>query len=230
MHSSKSSFLLVAACAALLISLLACTGAVRNKESPADMDARKLALLDSTYQRLLALTAASANADTILFLLTDGSRDWLDTMERAALQAPREDVEKRPFHEIMTIVTYRLLLREHQFAGIADHRMLRLATGRHGILQVVAGLKLGDFEIRNDRGSRGLASSPKVPVLVFAWDDQHWKLDLVETLPLVTRGLETIGVKKDWTPAATVLYLLDKNYHNVYRNVDESLLDPVPSI
>lgn len=229
MHWFKVS--ICALCAWGMVAVLgACAGTERSEMPHADMADHKLALLDSTYTKMLEMTAAMAPADSILPLLTDGSRDWLDTIERAAQTESREQVERRPFHEIMTIVTYRLLLRENQFAGIPEHRMLRLATGQHGILQKVSSLKLGPFEVKNDRGSRGLAGSPKVPVLVFAWDDRAWRLDLVETLPLVTRGLETIGVKKDWTPAGTVLYILDKAYHNVYRNVDESLLEPVPSI
>lgn len=228
MHGIKHSLRLFFVVAAL--SLGACAGTERESIRYSELDSYKLAALDSTYLHILAKTAESAPPDTLLPLLTDGSRDWLDTIEQAALNEPRAKVEKRPFHEIMTILTYRLLLREHQFAGIPEHRMLRLATGKEGILHQVAGLKLGPFEVKNDRGFRGLAQSPRVPVLVFAWDDRDWKLDLVETLPLVTRGMETIGVKKDWSPARTVLFLLERHYYNVYRNVDESLLDPVPSI
>ncbi len=215
---------------ASLLLLASCAGARHESESHQEVELRKVEKLDSTYIRLMQFARESAPPDTLLPMLTDDSRNWLDTMEQAALQAPREDVEKRPFHEIMTIVTYRLLLRENQFAGITEHRMLRLSTGKDGILQKVSSLSLGPFEVRNDRGFRGLSISPKVPVLVFTWDDRHWKLDLIETLPLVTRGFESIGVKKDWTPARTVLFLLDKHYHNMCRNLDESLLDPVPSI
>lgn len=226
MHRNKIGF----AIGALLLALLGCAGTERQEMEHSDLEPYKLAKLDSAYGRMLRLSAETAPADSLLPLLTLGSRDWLDTLEQAALNEPREGVEKRPFHEIMTIVTYRLLLREHQFAGITEHRMLRLATGRHGILQKVTSLKMGPFEVKNDRGSRGLANSPKVPVLVFAWDDRNWQLDLVETLPLVTRGMETIGVKKEWTSAETVLYILEKVYHNTYDRVDESLLDPVPSL
>lgn len=214
----------------LALSLASCAGTERTNVRHDELEAQKIALLDSSYRKLLALAEASAPPDSILPFLTDGSQDWLDSIEQAALSENRSEVEKRPFHEIMTIVTYRLLLRENLFAGIPEHRMLRLATGQHGILRKVNSLKLGNFEVKNDRGYRGLASSPKVPVLVFAWDDRHWKLDLVTSLPLITRGMETISVKKDWTPANTVLFILERVYHNVYRNVDESLLDPVPSI
>lgn len=226
MHRNKIGF----AIGALLLMLCGCAGTEREEVAHSDMEPYKLARLDSSYARMLRLSAETAPADSLLPLLTLGSRDWLDTLEQAAMNEPRERVEQRPFHEIMTLVTYRLLLREHQFAGITEHRMLRLATGKHGILQKVTSLKLGPFEVKNDRGIRGLSSSPKVPVLVFAWDDRNWQLDLVETLPLVTRGMETIGVKKEWTSAETVLYILEKVYHNTYDKVDESLLDPVPSL
>lgn len=215
---------------ALVTIWTGCAGAQREQVAYSELDTLKLAALDTAYHRLLIKTAEKAPPDTLLPMLTDGSRDWLDTIEQAALRDSRAQLEQRPFHEIMTIVTYRLLLREHQFAGIPEYRMLRLATGQSGILQKVSRLKLGPFEVKNDRGFRGLAQSPRVPVLVFAWDDRVWKLDLVETLPLVTRGLETIGVKKDWTPSRTVLFLLDLQYKDIYRNIDETLLDPIPSI
>jgi len=107
--------------------------------------------------------------------------------------------------------------------------MLSLVTGPNGVIQRAVNLKLGPFEVKNDRGSVGLATSSKVPIILFTWDDSSWKLDLVATMPLITKGLETIGVKKDWSNTKLVLYLLEKEYHYNYNNIDESLLEPVPA-
>ena len=83
------------------------------------------------------------------------------------------------------------------------------------------------FEIKNDRGSVGLASSPKVPIMLFNWDDTKWKLDLIETLPLITKGIEATAAKKNWTGAKLALYWLDKKYHLQYSRLDESLFEPI---
>jgi hypothetical protein len=137
---------------------------------------------------------------------------------------------QRPFHEILVIVTYRLLLRENVLAEYPDYKMLRFALGEKGILRRAKDLKLGPFEVKNDRGSRGLAESPKVPIVIFKWDEMRWKFDLPESMQLLTRGLETISVKKDWSNAKTAIYLLEKYYHNTFFNINESLLNPVPAI
>jgi hypothetical protein len=137
---------------------------------------------------------------------------------------------QRPFHEILVIATYRLLLRENVLAEYPDYKMLRFALGEKGILRRAKDLKLGPFEVKNDRGSRGLAESPKVPIVIFKWDEMRWKFDLPESMQLLTRGLETIGVKKDWSNAKTAIYLLEKYYHNAFFNINETLLSPVPGI
>jgi hypothetical protein len=101
-----------------------------------------------------------------------------------------------------------------------------IATGSAGILQWVPRRPWGPFDINHDRGTRGLAQSPKVPILIFDWDDAQWKFNLYQTIPLVVRGLETIGIKKEWTPSYTAIYLIEKAYHHRVWKIDESLLNP----
>lgn len=190
----------------------------------------KLQALEAAYQRLLNISARTSAPDSVLLLLTDNSRYWLESIEQAALYESASLVEQRPFHEILIIVTYRLLLRENVLAEYPDYKMLRFALGEKGILRRAKDLKLGPFEIKNDRGSRGLKESPKVPIMIFRWDEMRWKFDLPESMQLLTKGLATIGVKKEWSNAKTAIYLLDKYYRNTFFYIDESLLNPVPSI
>ncbi|GHV11173.1 hypothetical protein AGMMS49938_01390 [Fibrobacterales bacterium] len=217
-------FVIIGLIAFLLIS---CASSVPQTETDIQY---KTAALETAYQTLLAIPAKTAAPDSVLLLLTDNSRYWLEDMERAAINEDSTEVDKRPFHEILVIVTYRLLQRENVLAEYPDYKMLRFALGEKGILRRAKDLKLGDFEIKNDRGSRGLAESPKVPIMIFKWDEAHWKFDLPESTKLMTRGLETIGVKKDWSNAKTAIYLLEKYYHNVFLNVNETLLNPNLSI
>jgi len=186
--------------------------------------------LEVAYQNLMDIPARTAVPDSVLLLLTDNSRFWLESIEQAALYEDSALVVQRPFHEIMVIVTYRLLLRENVLAEYRDYKMLRFALGEKGILRRAKDLKLGPFEVKNDRGSRGLAESPKVPIVIFKWDEMRWKFDLPESMQLLTRGLETIGVKKDWSNAKTAIYLLEKHYYRDFFNINETLLSPVPAI
>ena len=105
--------------------------------------------------------------------------------------------------------------------------MLYLLLYNSGFLDLVDRVNMGPFEVKNDRGSVGLASSPKVPIMLFDWDDTKWKLDLIETLPLITKGVEATAAKKNWTGARLALYWLDKKYHLQYSRLDESLFEPI---
>jgi len=214
----------------IAIQMVSCASNPPQPEmTESEIESRKQAM-EAAYQNLLNISAKTAVPDSVLLLLTDNSRYWLEDIERAALYEDSALVAQRPFHEIMFIITYRLLLRENVLAEYPDYKMLRFALGEKGILRRAKDLKLGPFEIKNDRGSRGLAASPKVPIMIFKWDEMRWKFDLPESMQLLTRGLETIGVKKDWSNARTAIYLLEKYYHNTFFNINETLLSPVPAI
>jgi len=210
--------------------LVSCASSGTSTSSGPVDETAKLQALDTAYQNLISIPAHTAAPDSVLLLLTDDSRFWLESIEHAALNEDSALVEQRPFHEILTIITYRLLLRENVLAEYPDFRMLRFALGKQGILHRAKDLKLGPFEIRNDRGTRGLQDSPRVPIMIFRWDEMRWKFDLPESMKLLTRGLATISVKKDWSDSKTALTLLQRYYHNVYFNINESLLHPVPRI
>ena len=213
----------------LIAFLFSCVSSQPQTETAIDSE-HKIQALEGAYQKLLNIPAKTAAPDSVLLLLTDNSRFWLESIEQAALYEDSSLVEQRPFHEILVIATYRLLLRENVLAGYPDYKMLRFSLGEMGILRRAKDLKLGPFEIKNDRGTRGLAESPRVPIMIFRWDELRWKFDLPESMQLLTRGLATIGVKKDWSNSRTAIYLLQRYYHNVFFNVNETLMHPVPAI
>ncbi|MCL1967643.1 MAG: hypothetical protein FWF67_07140 [Fibromonadales bacterium] len=214
----------------LILAAFVSVSCVSSKpETEVDRQGKEQAL-EAAYERLLNISAKTSSPDSVLLLLTDDSRFWLENIERAALYEDASLVEQRPFHEILVIVAYRLMLRENVLSEYPDYRMLRFALGEKGILRRAKDLKLGPFEIKNDRGSRGLKESPKVPIMIFRWDEMRWKFDLPESMQLLTKGLATIGIKKDWSNSKTAIYLLDRYYRNTFFNIDESLLNPIPSI
>ncbi|NLB63768.1 MAG: hypothetical protein GX801_06635 [Fibrobacter sp.] len=190
-------------------------------------DSLRLVLLEKTYHRILTFDLNKEPMDSIKVMLTDESLYWIEEIENAALNESRDFVEARPFHEILTIVTFRILERDKKLRGIYSDRLLHLALGHSGLFSKVNSLELGEFEIKVDRGMRGLKISPKVPIIFFEWEDNRWKFDLYNTMPLVLRGVETIGIKKEWEPGYTVIYLLEKLYRRQLNfDIDEEFLEP----
>ena len=201
------------------------TAAVRDAKFKAQ-EADKLAMLESMYELFKSSVKNRAPSDVLLGFLTDSSEYWLDTLENHAKIYDATAMDTCQFYEAYAIVLYRLFEREHLW-DVPDYRMLYLLLYNSGFLDVVDRVNMGPFEIKNDRGSVGLASSPKVPIMLFDWDDTKWKLDLVETLPLITKGVEATAAKKNWTGARLALYWLDKKYHLQYSRLDESLFEPI---
>lgn len=202
-------------------------------ETAAEKDAKfqereqdKLSMLESMFDNFKAAVKENKSADTLLGYLTDSSEYWLDTLENHAKTYNAEAIDTCLFYEAYAIILYRLFEREHLWET-QDDRMLYLLLSKSKFLDLVNRVNVGPFEVKNDRGSVGLAKSPKVPIMLFEWDDSSWKLDLVETLPLITKGIEATASKKSWTGAKLALYWLDKEYHMQYSRLDESLFEPI---
>ena len=199
--------------------------AVRDSKFKAQ-EAEKLAMLDEMYTLFKESVKNRAPSDILLGFLTDSSEYWLDELENHAKTYDAAAMDTCQFYEAYAIVLYRLFEREHLWT-VPDYRMLYLLLYNSGFLDLVDRVNMGPFEVKNDRGSVGLASSPKVPIMLFKWDDTKWKLDLIETLPLITKGVEATAAKKNWTDAKLALYWLDKKYHLQYSRLDESLFEPI---
>ena len=201
------------------------TAAVRDAKVKAQ-EADKLTMLEEMYGLFKESVRNHAPSDILLGFMTDSSEYWLDELENHAKTYDAAAMDTCQFYEAYAIVLYRLYEREHLWE-VSDYRMLYLLLYGSEFLNLVDHVKMGPFEVKNDRGSVGLASSPKVPILLFAWEDTKWKLDLVETLPLITKGTEATASKKNWTGAKLALYWLDKKYHMQYSRLDESLFEPI---
>ena len=201
------------------------TAAVRDAKVKAQ-ESQKLAMLEEMYDLFKKSVENRAPSDILLDFLTDSSEAWLDELESHAKSYDATAMDTCQFYEAYAIVLYRLYEREHLWT-VPDYRMLYLLLYDSGFLDLAKHVKMGPFEVKNDRGSVGLASSPKVPIMLFNWDDTKWKLDLIETLPLITKGVEATAAKKNWTGAKLALYWLDKKYHLQYSRLDESLLEPI---
>lgn len=186
----------------------------------------KQAMLESMFRNLLSAIHEDTPADDLYAMLTDSSEYWLDTLENHARTYKPEDLDTCQFYEIYSILLYRLYEREHLWQ-VPEDRMLWLYMSKAGIMHNFTKLKLGPMKIKNDRGSIGLAQSPEVPIMIFEWDDKSWKLDLVETVPLITKGIEATAVKKSWTNKKLALYWLDREYHMTYSRLDDSLCEPI---
>ena len=186
----------------------------------------KQAMLESMFRNLLSAIHQDTPADDLYAMLTDSSEYWLDTLENHARTYRPEDLDTCQFYEIYSILLYRLYEREHLWQ-VPEDRMLWLYMSKAGIMHNFTKLKLGPMKIKNDRGSIGLEQSPEVPIMIFEWDDKSWKLNLVETVPLITKGIEATAVKKSWSNKKLALYWLDREYHMTYSRLDDSLCEPI---
>ena len=186
----------------------------------------KQAMLESMFRNFLNAIHEDTPADDLYAMLTDSSEYWLDTLERHAMTYGPAELDTCQFYEIYSILLYRLYEREHLWQ-VPEDRMLWLYMSKAGIIHNFTKLKLGPMKIKNDRGSIGLEQSPEVPIMIFEWDDKSWKLDLVETVPLITKGIEATAVKKSWSNKKLALYWLDREYHMTYSRLDDSLCEPI---
>ena len=242
MHAQKDK-ILVAIAMAFLMLLSACAGATDNTSSKkssgiANQNAQaknaqyqervqdKQALLENMFQNFLDGIRNGASAEVLYGYLTDSSEYWLDTLEVHARRYDAEKLDSCQFYEAYSIILYRLYEREHLWET-EDDRMLFMLLSKSGMLDRFLRLQLGPMKVKNDRGSIGLAKSPDVPIMLFVWDDQTWKLDLPATLPLITKGIESIAVKQNWTNRKLALYWIEKEYHMTYSRLDDSLLEPI---
>lgn len=186
----------------------------------------KQAMLENMFQEFIAATRTDTPAEQLLAMMTDTSEYWLDTLENRAKVYTSEDLDNSQFYEVFAILMYRLYEREHLFE-VSEDRMLWLLMSKEGLFQKFTNLKLGPMKVKNDRGSIGLASSPEVPIMLFEWDDTAWKLNLAETIPLITKGMEATASKKNWSNKKLALYWIDNEYHMQYSRLDESLCEPI---
>lgn len=218
--------------AVLAIVFAACAGSseVQNtQQKNAQVQERaqdKQTALEEMFKNFFFAVRNGASAQDLYDFLTDSSEYWLDTLENHARVYTPEQIETCQFYEAYVIIMYRLYEREHLWET-EDDRMLYMMLSKSGLLDRFTRLKLGPMKVKNDRGSIGLEKSPDVPIMLFEWDDQTWKLDLPETLPLITKGIESIAVKKNWTNRKLALYWIEKEYHMTYSRLDESLLEPI---
>lgn len=241
MHILKNK-IVMALSVALALGFTACAGTAESPKADASASAGesaqvknaqyegqqqdKQAMLESMFQRFLDAVRNGSDAETLYGYLTDTSEYWLDTLENHAKTYNSEALDTCQFYEAYTIILYRLYEREHLWATDED-RMLFMMLSKSGMLDRLTNLPLGPMKVKNDRGSIGLAKSPEVPIMIFEWDDTAWKLNLPETVPLITKGIESIAVKKNWSGKKLALYWIEKEYHMTYSRLDESLLEPI---
>ena len=233
MHILKNKIVVVLSFA-VLVCLASCAGSKSTPDESAEIKNAKVqvreqdkqGMLESMFKNLISAIHADTPADELYAMLTDSSEYWLDTLEQHARVYGPDELDTCQFYEAYSILLYRLYEREHLWQ-VPEDRMLWLYMSKAGVMRNFTRLKLGPMKVKNDRGSVGLAQSPEVPIMIFEWDDKAWKLDLVETVPLITKGVEAIALKKSWSNRKLALYWLDREYHMTYSRLDDSLFEPI---
>lgn len=206
-------------------SSMAESALVKNEKAK-DREIDKEAALKEMFQNFLTAVEQNVPAETMLEMLTDSSEYWLDTLESHARIYTAENLDTCSFYEAYSILLYRLYEREHLW-NVTEDKMLTLYLSSTGEIRKFTKLNLGPLKVKNDRGSIGLSKSPEVPIMIFEWDDSAWKLNLAETIPLITKGMEATAQKKNWSGKRLALYWIEQQYHLQYSRLDDSLCEPI---
>lgn len=208
-----------------LVSLLliSCVSTGRETAPRAKLEKLEELRLQQTFGQILNAVQAQKGPDSLKPFLSRDSRLWITELEQAARRDSRAQLEERSFDQLLIILGIRLLDRKGLMRNTARDTLLHLALNNQSPLRKALSLNLGTGVVKRERGYLGLAQTPLVPLLHFKLEDGEWRLDLRSTMPLVTRGLETIGPKKNWTPTHTALHLLNRAYR---LPAEEDLLEP----
>lgn len=181
--------------------------------------------LASLHRLWEELGEATNSADTRRFtaLLTQESADWLDTLVEGIERMPEEAIRARPFHEAFLVLGSRFLFRNQELESYHYDNVIAATLKERPLHGLFSRGEFGNFWFENEEAWRGLARAGSVPLFFFRKENGRWRLDLIRTLPVVMRGLEAVGVKKNLAPADAVIYILD--LHLRY-SADASLLQP----
>jgi hypothetical protein len=190
-----------------------------------EADSLKLiARLDSFY---VAFPKFSNDRDLNLLepRLTEESIEWFEDILDAVASADSLDLSKRPFFEVISILGLRYYHRERLLEDLEINTAFRFFATQ-GYMKQLFGLKdLGGFWIEKERyGFRGLAKAPSIPIFRFELVHDQWRLQLPETLEVISRSSENLGIKKGWSSIDAALKFLDKLF--VKSIIDERLLRP----
>jgi hypothetical protein len=172
------------------------------------------------------LKRAATSKDTSSFKnsLSQESQDWLQSLEDKIYNMDSNQVKDAPFYEIMVVLSLRHFIRNQSWDSVDENTILAFLLSKGPLNTLFHNMQwakpiLGD----DDDGFIGFATAPQIGVLFFKEEYGQWKLDLLRSLPLVTRGIESAMIKQGKSEVDFTLQMLStlSNY-----KVSRSILSP----
>ena len=134
------------------------------------------------------------NTDSLLPMLAPDARSWLREMIWLSRDANREDLADRPFYEVLFTLALRVKQRQNPGLHIDEAEALKLMFTHGGpAYKAVIRNEFGPPTIRGYQAKMGVSQAPHVPIFYFTREGEQWKFDLVKSLPLVVRELESVA-------------------------------------
>jgi hypothetical protein len=174
----------------------------------------------------LAKAADQGNTNLLRDHLSYESQLWIEAMASAAQFEDSLSLQKRPFYEILSITGLRYLYSSGQISSLSPEGFTEVLFHKKNFLNKgLRSRKLAPFELRDQFAVRGTLAAPQVPVVYMVYEEGAWMLDLTRTLPIISRGVGSVGAGKDWTEAQKIRFILESAFKT---QVSESELFRAP--
>jgi|GEM_PF-3655615 len=145
---------------------------------------------DQTFE-LVRQAFRIQNVDSLMAVLNHTTLNWLEEITQAVASADSVNLANRPFFEIITILS----LRNHWRKSGTDRRTIKEAlqelVKNPFIQQSFNDYPLGPVKINGLNATYGLEKAPSVPVFFLVQESTFWKINLIPTLPLILKGVES---------------------------------------
>lgn len=162
--------------------------------------------------------------------LSSQSNKWFEDVERSVKVDRKEDLQNKPFHHILSVLAIRMYLRADSLKDETAPALKVFLFNKGPIPKALQRIQWGPTRVEGYEASKGLKTSPNVGVLFYTFEEGVWKINMAKSLPLIMRGLETVGVKKGIKPLENSLFLLKMALATQSDSrlvADESLFDPL---
>lgn len=136
------------------------------------------------------------DADLFKAQLSKETIGWMERMTNAVYTEDETKIAARPFFEIMTILSLRHHWREQGGSTKTLDDGLKEMVTTSFIRNSFTNFELGPIHTDQRDAWIGLEKTPNTPVFFMVKENQIWKLDLVPTLPLLLKGIESRFVQK----------------------------------
>ncbi len=158
-------------------------------------------------------------------VLTEESIEWFEEIVEAVESEDSAALAIRPFYESVSIIGLRYYYKEGTLEDLELHNVFKFYM-RMGYVNKILRMKSwsNSWVEQEEYGFRGLKKAPRVPILHFRRENEVWRLELPQTLEIVSRSVRSLAQKKGWTDLQAALETLDLI---ILKDViDEKLLEP----